>query len=60
MQGASQAGLPHAGGDAVDEFQPHAVVDEVGPKVKQLVGPVDRENDRDAEAQITVSCAYEG
>ena len=49
---------PHAGGfpcrasprrgDVVDEFHLPAVVDDVGPKVEQFVGVVDRESDRGA------------
>ena len=50
MQGASQAGLPQEGGDVVDELQQPVEADEVGPKVKQLVGVVDRASDRAAEA----------
>ena len=53
MQGASRAGLPRAGGT-------QAMVDEVGPKVKQLVGQVDRESDREAAGEITASCANGG
>ena len=37
--------------DAVDEFKRREVVEEVGPKVKRLVGQVDCETDRDAEAE---------